>query len=202
MCGALLLPPQTPHPPPSTRARHLGRGSANTSPITWQGKPPYVVGVDELASESVRIIDLSEETNPSVVRHLQLEIQRPENADVAADDTVGNGFSGYDAHYCTVDREVDPMALACGFFQSGVRVFPDLPGSEHAGAPPTTQGSNTSDIRDAGPGGLTNSRYPAVLNADYCSSPPRFVGLNELWVSCQDNGFLALRFTNKAYRRS
>ena len=38
----------------------------------------------------------------------------------------------------------------------------------------------------------------ADLTADYCSSPPRFVGKDQLWVSCQDNGFMTLRFTNGA----
>ena len=35
------------------------------------------------------------------------------------------------------------------------------------------------------------------LSTDWCSSPPRFVG-DQLWVTCQDNGFMALRFTNAA----
>ena len=36
------------------------------------------------------------------------------------------------------------------------------------------------------------------LSADWCSSPPRFVG-NQLWVTCMDNGFMVLQFTNGAY---
>ena len=36
------------------------------------------------------------------------------------------------------------------------------------------------------------------LSADWCSSPPRFVG-NQLWVTCMDNGFMALQFTNGVY---
>jgi hypothetical protein len=36
------------------------------------------------------------------------------------------------------------------------------------------------------------------LTTDWCSSPPRFVG-DELWVTCQDNGFMALAFTNGAF---
>ncbi len=195
----------------------------HTIPVTWDGKP-YLVAVDELASEGVRIIDISDETKPKVVRQLQLEIQRPENAQLAATDVAGNGFFGYDAHYCSVDRKTDPTALACGFFQSGVRVFDvadpldpreiayfnpgaqtgrnaELAGSEHATGFLVTQASNASDFRDAGPGVIAGGGAQANLNADWCSSPPRFVGRNQLWVSCQDNGFLALRFTNKAYRK-
>jgi hypothetical protein len=39
---------------------------------------------------------------------------------------------------------------------------------------------------------------PGNLTTDWCTSPPRFVGTDQLWVTCQDNGFLALRFTNGA----
>ncbi len=56
-----------------------------------------------------------------------------------------------------------------------------LTGSEHA------QGGV-----GGGPTGSTN------LTADSCSSPPRFVG-STLWVTCQDNGFMVLRFTNGVY---
>ncbi len=195
----------------------------HTIPVTWEGKP-YLIAVDEFAGEDVHILDISDETNPRIVRQIQLEISRPANADVAAADTKGNGIFGYDAHYCDVDRNTDPTALACGFFQSGVRVFdiqdPLQPreiayfnppaqvgkndlllGSEHAAHGVTYLG-NGSNVRDAGPGGVGFNGQPADLTADWCSSPPRFVGKDQLWVSCQDNGFLALRFTNKAYRKS
>lgn len=39
---------------------------------------------------------------------------------------------------------------------------------------------------------------PNSLSADWCSSPPAFVR-GQLWVTCQDNGFLALKFTNGAH---
>ncbi|HEY2832435.1 MAG TPA: hypothetical protein VGJ14_08430 [Sporichthyaceae bacterium] len=194
----------------------------HTIPVSWQGKP-YLVAVDELAGEDIHIIDISDETKPTIVRQLQLEVSRPENAAAVAPDVAHNGAFGYDAHYCAVDRRVDPTALACGFFQSGVRVFDihdplnpremayfnpparvgendRLLGSEHA-AHPVTYAGNLSGIRDAGPGVVANWNQPADLTADWCSSPPRFVGADQLWVSCQDNGFLALRFTNQAYRR-
>ncbi|WP_019874061.1 LVIVD repeat-containing protein [Sporichthya polymorpha] len=195
----------------------------HTIPVTWSGKP-YLIAVDEFAGEGVHIIDISDETRPRIVRQLQLEIQQPQNAAVSAEDTKGNGLFGYDAHYCTVDRRTDPTALACGMMQSGVRVFDvrnpltpreiayynppaqvgrnaDLSGSEHATYNFISQSSNVSDIRDAGPSVLLGASPYANLTADWCSSPPRFVGKDQLWVSCQDNGFLALKFTNKAYRR-
>ncbi|GAA0633588.1 hypothetical protein GCM10009547_41900 [Sporichthya brevicatena] len=214
---------------PAPLIRELGRvawgGPAtigqHTIPVTWGGKP-YLVAVDEFAGEDIHIVDISDETRPRVVRQIQLEISRPEHADLAASETKGNGLFGYDAHYCSVDRRTDPTALACGFFQSGVRVFDvvdplnpreiayfnppaqvgknaQLLGSEHA-AHGVTYIGNASNVRDAGPTGVGFTGQPADLTADWCSSPPRFVGKNQLWVACQDNGFMALRFTNNAYR--
>ena len=192
----------------------------HTIPVTWDGRP-HLVAVDELAGEAIRIIDIEDEARPKVVRHLQLEVNRPANAARVAEDVAGNGAFGYEAHYCAVDRKIDPTALACGFLQSGIRVFDirnpltpreiayfnppaqtgrsaALPGSEHA-VSPIMYLNNVSGIRDTGPGVTAHWNRSAELTADYCSSPPRFVGKSQLWVSCQDNGFLALRFTNQAY---
>jgi hypothetical protein len=194
----------------------------HTIPVTWAGKP-YLIAVDEFAGEDIHIIDIGDETKPTVVRQLQLEISRPSNAALAAADVADNGLFGYEAHYCTVDRRADPTALACGFIQSGIRVFDvrdplapreiayfnppaqtgrnaALPGSWHA-SHPADYVQNGSGIRDTGPGVLLDAGRAPDLSADYCLSPPRFVGRDELWVSCMDNGFLALRFTNKAYPR-
>jgi hypothetical protein len=209
--------------------RELGR-------ITWGGPPtvaqhtipvsyhlhPYLIAVDEFAGEDVHIIDISDETKPTIVRQIQLEVSRPENAAAVNADVAHNGLFGYEAHYCSVDRASDPTALACGFFNSGIRVFDirdpmhpheiayfnppaqvgrnaDLVGSEHAS--PYGQPGNLSAVRDVGPGVIATWGPPADLTADWCSSPPRFVGSDQLWVSCQDNGFMALRFTNQAYRK-
>ncbi len=215
---------------PVPRIRQIGRvewgGPAtigqHTIPVTWGGKP-YLVAVDEFAGEDIHIVDISDETKPKVVRQLQLEITRTENAERAGADTTGNGLFGYNGHYCSVDRRVNPTALACGYFQSGVRVFDvrdplkpreiayfnppaqtgrnaALPGSWHANHP-ATFAHNGSDVRDAGPGVFANSGNAPDLSADWCSSPPRFVGPDQLWVACMDNGFMALRFTNQAYRK-
>ncbi len=193
-------------------------------PVSY-GDRPYVFVADEFAAEGVRIVDVSDETNPTIVAQIQLEIQRPENASIRAADTAGNGFFGYEAHYCDVDRKQNPTALACGFMQSGIRVFDVrdpanpreiayfnppaqvgkssmLQGSEHAtglGLAPTV-----SDIVVGGLEGAGNyvidlaTRSDANLSTDWCSSPPRFVG-DQLWVTCQDNGFMVLEFTNDVF---
>lgn len=213
-------------------------------PVTYGGKP-YLIAPDEFDSEGVHIIDISDETKPVVVRQIQLQIQQLQNAATRTADTAGDGLFGYEAHYCAVDTPTDPKALACGYFQSGVRVFNiadpmqpreiayynppaqtgkglTLQHSLHAwlgGLAPTvsdlytsgsgvTVGTGTIDARYVGafvaelPGllaGLGNGDpVSGNLSADWCSSPPRFVG-NQLWVSCMDNGFMALQFTNGAY---
>lgn len=206
-------------------------------PVTIDGRP-HLIAPDEFASEGVRIIDISDETQPVVVTHLQLEIQLPENAEIRVEDVSQNGAFGYEAHYCTVDRVEEPTALACGYFNSGIRVFdirdplepreiayfnppaqaddaPRLHGSLHAyggGVLPVISDQNASN---SDPASLVPYvfRYVASvpdllalglnaihgeMSADWCSSPPRFVG-DQLWVTCMDNGFLVLEFTNGAY---
>ena len=136
---------------------------------------------------------------------LKLQIHMPEHAEVRAVDTEGTGSFGYDAHYCDVDRQRNPTALACGYFQSGVRVFdvrdPSKPREIAYYNPPAQVGKAAelpgSEHAQGGIGGGPASNVS--LTADWCSSPPRFVGRNQLWVTCQDNGFMTLKFTNGAY---
>lgn len=205
-----------------------GRFSQHSIPFAKGGRP-YLVSVDEAGQGGARILDISDEAAPRVVRKLRLEIQLSENQSLRDADADGNGIFAYQNHYCSLDRTIDPTALACGYFQSGIRVFDIrdlanpreiayfnppaqagraamLPDSEHA-VGLAAQGPQTiTDGFDAGAEGfagfLTNlaSRrgIPNSLSADWCSSPPAFVR-GQLWVTCQDNGFLALKFTNGAY---
>lgn len=206
-------------------------------PVFFDGEP-HLIAADEFAAEGVRIIDISDETAPEVITHIQLEIQQPENAALRQEDVASNGAFGYEAHYCTVDRPENPTALACGYFNSGIRVFdirnprdpveiayfnpparpddaPRLHGSLHAwggGILPHISDQNASGTA---PGSLVPYvlRYVASvpellslglgvvhgeMSADWCSSPPRFVD-DQLWVTCMDNGFMVLEFTNGVY---
>lgn len=203
-----------------------GLASQHTIPITHD-ETPYLVAVDEFGSGGVRFIDISDETDPVVTDNLRLEIQSSKHVEQRRTDVTGNGLFGYDAHYCDVDRRVDPTRLACGQFQSGIRVFDirdlseprevayfnppgqsgkrsELAGSEHAaGAITRVSGISVSDainLNLGDPAELFGAVGPPDLTTDWCSSPPRFVGKNQLWVTCQDNGFLALKFTNGARR--
>ena len=186
-------------------------------PFTDGGRP-YMLAVDELGSGGARIFDISDDRRPRLVRRLKLEINRPENLKVRGADTAKNGIFGYDSHYCTLDRPADPTALACGWIQSGIRVFDirdltrpreiayfnppaqvgqrgRLVNSAHAFVP---FGGYFSDIVNDYPGKPPIYTGETDMTADWCMSPPRFDG-DRLWVSCDDNGALLLRFTNGAY---
>jgi hypothetical protein len=193
-------------------------------PVTIKSKP-YLIVMDEFGGQGLagglRFIDISDERNPVIVSHIRLAIQLKENAAKLKEDVKGNSLFTYDAHYCDVDRKTDPTALACGYFNSGIRVFnivdplkpkeiayfnppaqtgrnAELLGSDHSYAPAF---GTISATRIADPATLqtpqNNGKF-ADLTADWCSSPPRFVN-NQLWVTCNDNGFMVLKFTNGAY---
>lgn len=185
-----------------------GTAGQHTLSVTWGGKP-YLIFVDESGAGAARIIDISDEMAPRVVSKLKLEIHMPEHAELRATDTAGTGNFGYEGHYCTVDRKNDPTAVACGYFQSGVRVFdirdPMSPREIAYYNPPAQVGKNFELTGSEHASGLLGyvGGAPAKLTADWCSSPPRFVeqgnGEQQLWVTCQDNGFMVLKFTNGAY---
>lgn len=194
-------------------------------PVTIKGKPHLIV-MDEYGGQgmggALRFIDISDERNPVVVSHIRLAIQLKENAEIAKADVAGNSLFSYDSHYCDVDKKTDPTALACGYFNSGIRVFnivdhlkpkeiayfnppaqtgknTELLGSDHAFAPAlgSITGSKVADPKAMQTPPASSSKW-ADLTADWCSSPPRFVN-NQLWVTCNDNGFMVLKFTNGAY---
>lgn len=186
----------------------VGGSAARTPP----GR--YVYVVDEAGGGGVRLVDVNDPAQPRVLRQYRLEINQPSNSKVAGADTGGDGAFGYDAHYCTIDRPTDPTMLACGFFQSGVRLFDitdpmqprelayynppaqtgkerQLVNSAHAGAVylPNVLDPNTFGVQT-----IVDSLQPS-MNTDWCSSPPEFRPGNRLWVTCQDNGFQILEYT-------
>lgn len=190
---------------PAPKTRPVGRvtwtdGTTGQHAIhlTYNGKP-YVLFVDELGSGAARLIDISNERKPIVVSKLKLAIQMPQAESLRAK-SAGTGSFGYDAHYCDVDSQTNPTAVACGYFESGVRVFdirnPLLPREIAYFNPPAQVGKAAKLLGSEHASGVIAEDD---LTADWCSSPPRFVGKNQLWVTCQDNGFMVLRFTNGAY---
>ncbi|MDX6744839.1 hypothetical protein [Actinocorallia sp. A-T 12471] len=186
-------------------------------PFTQRGRT-YLIAVDELGSGGVRFFDMTNERRPKLVRKIKLEINRPEHANARKADLAKNGIFGYDSHYCSMDRTVNPTALACGWAQSGIRVFDirdirkpreiayfnppgqvgkrkKLANSAHAFVP---FGGYFSDLLNTAPDDAPLYTGETDMTADWCMSPPRFAG-NRLYVACDDNGALLLRFSNGAY---
>lgn len=96
---------------------------------TYDGHP-FIFSVDEAGSGGVKLFDASNSANLTQRNAIKLAINLPENANRWAQSTAGNGLFGYDAHYCAIDRPVDPTAMACGWIQSGIRVF-DIKDPDH-----------------------------------------------------------------------
>ncbi|MBJ8340231.1 hypothetical protein JGU71_15175 [Antrihabitans sp. YC3-6] len=208
-----------------------GQITQHTIPIEKDGRQ-LLLTVDEAGSGGVKILDATDEQNLQLVNTIKLEINLPPNADRWSQSAAGNSVFGYDAHYCSVDRPVDPTALACGWIQSGIRVF-DIrdvndvkeiayynPGGEagkngvlvnslHAtvgnlAAPPligTIAIARAIVEGQISAGEVLSPRSHLVIadmSADWCMSPPEFHG-DQIWVSCMDNGFMALQLDNGVY---
>ncbi len=192
-----------------------GSTAQHTIPVHYDGRP-YILFVDEGGAAgnlrgpagAARFIDISDETQPRVVSKLKLEIQMPEHAEIQLSDTEGNGIFGYQAHYCGVDRQDNPTALACGYFQSGVRVFdvrdPHHPREIAYYNPPAQVGKAAQLSSSEHANGILARGIPPDftvtppnLSTDWCSAQVRLIPeRGELWTTCQDNGFMVLRFTN------
>ncbi len=190
-----------------------GSVAQHTIPVKIGGKP-YVVFVDEGGSGGAtsaaqlkiacdakmppfpmaRIIDISDETKPKLTSRLMLEIHDPANCSSVVPDLNGLGTFTYGSHYCSVDNKQNATTLACGYFNSGIRIFdirnPERPREiayyNPAGTTTKTSGSNhmtTGEWRAGGP--------------DWCSAQVHLdAAKGTVWTTCQDNGMLMLKFTN------
>jgi hypothetical protein len=175
-----------------------GQAGQHAVPFTTGGHP-FVLFVDELGRGGPRIIDIGDERRPRVLTKLKTEIQMPENLDTANRDTrrppkENNGRApgtfGYDSHYCSLDRAVDPTIVACSEFQSGLRVF-DIRDVRHP-----------SEIGYFNPGGDGNAALGSFggTYSGYTSAQPRIIPeRGEIWFTDQDRGFYVVRFANRAW---
>ncbi|MCA1644850.1 MAG: hypothetical protein LC797_05040 [Chloroflexi bacterium] len=159
-------------------------------PITCDGFPAFAYG---------RIIDVTEPRVPTVISKLRTEVQDPANCPKILNDApLGISF-GYSAHYCSVDNPASATAIACGYFEEGVRVFDirDLNSpKEIAYYNPPANGVN---VQAAGKGSRSND--PTV---DWASAPIRFYHRQdddtwELWTQTHQNGVQVLKLTNGVY---
>jgi hypothetical protein len=206
--------------PQITEVSHLfwrdGAQSQMYIPIRIRGKR-YLVGVDEVGAGGgnatanvqaactaglptfamARIIDIENERHPKVASRLLLEVHDPANCNAVLPDIVGlSGFT-YGSHYCSVDNKRDATTLACAYFNSGLRVF-DIRNPEHP-----------REIAYFNPAGVTTPSFgsqhfnpDAFLKSgtqagdpDWCSAQLRLdARRGTLETTCQDNGFLSLKF--------
>jgi len=166
-------------------------GSGDSNANGWSaaceaGLPPWSMA---------RIIDIGDEAQPKVVSELKLEMNDPANCRNVLPDLVGlSGFT-YGSHYCSVDDPQNATALACAYFESGIRVFdirdPRRPREIAYFVPPS--------VTSPRPGSFNNATT-ANGRPDHCSAQFRFDRRTAgLMTTCQDNGFLSLRFTNGAW---
>ncbi len=170
----------------------------NVIPTTIDGRK-YLIEFDEFDSNvfehppsdhvgGVRIFDLADESAPSLLSRIRLEVHQQEAraTDQQADpgnDRVGQGYA---AHYCSVPREVDPGILACSMIMSGLRVF-DI---RDPAAPREVAYFNKA---------LVSAPDPSERGA-YAMSAPAFVPeRNEIWYSDVNSGFYNVRLTNGAW---
>jgi hypothetical protein len=179
---------------------------------------PYVIHADEAGSggnsaagwdaackaglpawQFARIIDISDETKPKVASKLMLEAYDPKNCDKVKPDLAGLSSFTYGAHYCSVDNRKNATTLACGYFNSGVRVFDirdPLKPKEIAYFNPagTTTPSGGSNHLRASNGAVGTGGW-APGSPDWCSAQVRLdVATASLQTMCQDNGFISLKF--------
>nr|BAE86940.1 FedA [Burkholderia sp. NF100] len=194
----------------STAFHKDGSAAQHTLPMKVAGKS-YLVQVDEGGSAGVltdagfkaacaaklppfpmaRIYDIQDDSDPKLVSKLMLETHDPANCAKVAPDVVGLGLYAYGSHFCSVDNRENATALACAYFNSGIRVFdirdpakpkelayfnpasgPLLPGSAHA---------KLQQWREKGP--------------DWCGAQLHFdFDRKQLVSACMDNGVQVLQF--------
>jgi hypothetical protein len=185
---------------PAPRSHLLGTalwtdGQAGQHAVPFaSGGHPYVLFVDELARGGPRIVDVRDERRPRVLTKLKTEIQLPEHLALANQDVrrppqenngVVPGSFGYDSHYCSLDRPVDPTIVACSEFQSGLRVF-DIGDVRH---PKEIAYFNPGGDGHAAPGSFGGTY------GGYTSAQPRIIPeRGEIWFTDQDRGFYVVRF--------
>jgi hypothetical protein len=188
-----------------------GATAQHTINVKIKGKP-YVIFVDEGGSGGTtstaqfnaacaagmapfpmaRIIDISNERKPKVITKIMHEVHDPANCGKVAPDIVGLSIFTYGTHYCSVDNRKNATTLACGMFNSGIRVFdirdPERPREiayyNPAGVTTPSKGSNHHLGDNWKPGG-----------PDWCSAQVHLdAEKGTLWTTCQDNGVLVLKF--------
>jgi hypothetical protein len=154
-----------------------GTGQFNTA----GNKSACAAGLTPFSKQD--IFEMSDEQNPKFVSKIVLEANDPANCStIEPEMSTVNGFI-YDVHMCSVDNRDEATALACGYFQSGIRVY-DIRDPKHV-----------KEIAYYNPAVLDKSKQPSV-----CGSIPILDAEHGMLYShCADGGMTVLKFTNKAW---
>ena len=192
-----------------------GSVAQHTIPFSVAGKP-YLLEVDEGGSGGLQdpsaagvkaacnagmapfpmghIYDMASEAAPRLVSELRLETHATENCDKVIPDILGLTTFTYGSHYCSVDNRENATALACSYFNSGVRVF-DI---RNPSKPKEIAYYNPASVQapGAGSGHLMFGQHRAG-GPDWCAARLDFdFDRRLLTTACQDNGLLVLAFEN------
>jgi hypothetical protein len=199
----------------SSLAFRNGSAAQHTLAVRIAGKP-YVIFVDEVGAGGIpglagggtvqeacnagltpfsmgRIIDISDETRPKLVAELGLETHDLANCSKVLPDTIGEGLFVYGSHICSVDNRENATALACGYWESGIRVFdirhPTSPREIAYFNPKPAAGVDAKLPPGLGP------QKPTVANT--CGAPAGFDFDRKLLISqCMRSGLVVLKFEN------
>ena len=142
-----------------------------------------------------RIYDIADEKNPVLVKKLALETHDPANCDLIGPDlNVANGqpsnFFSYGSHYCSVDNRENATALACSYFNSGIRVF-DIRKPEKTKEIAYYNPASVAAV----PAGASHGGSWRPGGPDWCTSRLDWdFKKKQLVTMCQDNGLLVLKF--------
>jgi hypothetical protein len=164
-------------------------GSGGIPNLGGGGTPQEACDAGLTPFPMARIIDISDETKPKLVTDLALETHDLRNCSKVMPDTVGEGIFTYGTHICSVDSRENATALACAYFQSGIRVF-DI---RNPAAPKEIAYFNPSPAVEA----KTSALQPQPSRVNSCAAPMGFdFERKVLTTMCQRSGALVLKFEN------
>ncbi len=140
------------------------------------------------------IYDMADEAKPRLISELRLETHVADNCSKVIPDILGLATFTYGSHYCSVDNRENATALACSYFNSGVRVF-DI---RDPAKPKEIAYYNPPSVASPGAGSahMMFGQHRAG-GPDWCASRLDFdFDRRLLTTACQDNGMLVLAFEN------
>jgi hypothetical protein len=155
----------------------------NATPFERDGHQ-YLVETDEFGGGgspigAARIINIDDPRHPKIVSRLRLEVNNMADSSISA-------------HYCTVPSRKAPNIVACGFIESGLRVF-DIRDVERP--------REVAYANFAYPGSwlnqATNDQEDRLAGSVF-SAPAYDPARNEIWYTDGQRGFFVLRLTPAA----